>query len=75
MSKNKLHWLWLCSGLAVLFLVAVIIYPRLVFKDILFISLNYIVIDGFALVIGYAMLRKISVLASCWKFVVYTDYD
>jgi hypothetical protein len=70
MGKNKLRWFWYFSAVAALCLIFVILYPAIVFSDTLYVICTYVVVDAFALVVGYSMLRKLNMLAS-WKVAVY----
>jgi hypothetical protein len=70
MSKNKLRWLWYIAAAAVLCLIIWMLYPSIIHSETLYISCIYVVIDAFALSIGYSMLRKLNLFVP-WKVIVY----
>lgn len=70
MNTNKLRWFWYFSAVAALCFVGLMLYPSIIFSDTLYVICTYVVVDAFALAVGYSMLRKLNMLAS-WKFVIY----
>jgi hypothetical protein len=70
MSKNKLRWFWYIAVAAVLCLIIWMLYPSVINSEILYISCIYVVVDAFALIVGYSMLRKLNLFVP-WKVIVY----
>jgi hypothetical protein len=85
MDQNKLRWLWYLSAVATLCLTGVILYLFIAHSDISYLYRDiyrdysdvfyftvcfYVVVDIIAFAIGYSMLQKLNLLASC-EFAIY----
>lgn len=75
LSKSNVRWFWylLIFFVLTLYLISVFFYPSIslfFFSSTFYLFCVYLVIDFFALAVGYAMLRKFNSLIS-WKSAVY----
>lgn len=70
MSKNILRWFWYLPAAAALYVVAVMLYPPIVFSDTLYIVCEYAAVEALVIVVVLSVLRKLNMLAS-WKLIGY----
>lgn len=70
MSKNRFQCHWYLLALIILCLIGVIVYPSIVFSEILYISGCYLGINAVVFIIGFGILHKLKMLYS-WRFAAY----
>jgi hypothetical protein len=70
LKKVIYRWFWYLSAVVALFLISLLVYPSIIHSDTLYITCIYVVVDAFALAVGYSMLRKLNLLAP-WKVIAY----
>ncbi len=70
MFKNMLRLTWYIMAVAVLCLIVWMLYPSIIHSETLYIACIYVVIDAFALFVGYSMLRKLNLFVP-WKVIAY----
>ena len=68
--EKKLRWYWYFFAVIALCLIGLMLHPSIIYSETFFVSCAYVVVDAFALAVGYSMLKKLKILA-LWKFAVY----
>ena len=59
-----------CLALVGLFLIALMLHPKIIFAESFWVGCVYVVVDAFAFIIGYSILQKLNTLIF-WKFLAY----